>query len=334
MIELFTPGVMRSSDENHEGQKQGKQKGKQGTIITICNYSEYQVSKREEGQAEWHAEGEQGASKGQARGKQGTIYSRARANKETIKQGNNNYPPTPFGDEPEPSAPSQADGYDRVAELAKRNGMSVEDLEAAIQRQVKLKLKSKRREASAARNAMRREDADKAFDLYNKAATHFGFAVCESMTDARRTRLLARLDDIGGVEAFRRALWAIRKDDFLVGRTSKPGTQPFRLDIDRLLSTKSGLGDVLARLLDLAGQPDELVGPNGKRWGWWRDGMESLKALDQDVWRRRLDAVKPNGTWPWWELGAPPGHEEAVVHPDVVAERKLVEIYQGKINHD
>jgi hypothetical protein len=41
-----------------------------------------------------------------------------------------------------------------------------------------------------------------------------------------------------------------------MGRAApRPGQQPFRLDLDFLLTTRSGLGDVLAKLLDLAHSP-------------------------------------------------------------------------------
>jgi hypothetical protein len=97
------------------------------------------------------------------------------------------------------------------------------------------------------------------------------------------------------------------------------------------------MGDVLAKLLDLAGVTDgdeHGPSPNGRVWGWWRSEMEKLKSLPADYWRRRIDTLKPNGTWPWWELGAPPGHDETIVHPDVVAELGLEEIYKGQVKHD
>jgi hypothetical protein len=96
--------------------------------------------------------------------------------------------------------------------------------------------------------------ADEALAAYNVAAAMHGFTACRTLTDARRKRLEKRLDDIGGVDALNRALSAIPNDHFLMGKAKpRPGEAPFRLSIDRLLSTESGMGDVLARLLDAAG---------------------------------------------------------------------------------
>lgn len=67
MIELAKPGV-----EN------GEQKGKQSSVLTVCNYSDYQVVRGSEGLAE----GTQRASKGQAKG---NIY---KDNTSTREQGN------------------------------------------------------------------------------------------------------------------------------------------------------------------------------------------------------------------------------------------------------
>lgn len=71
MIELKSPGVQN-----------GEQKGKQSTIISVCNYDIYQVQTEDEGQAKRLAEGKQGASKGQAEG------NNNKDNKVTREQGN------------------------------------------------------------------------------------------------------------------------------------------------------------------------------------------------------------------------------------------------------
>lgn len=339
MIERTTPGTQTTpgSPYSSDGIKHGQQKGKQAQFISVCNYDIYQLSGREQGQANWHANGKQGASKGQARG-----------NTITREQGNNeDYPPTPQGGSAEPAAP-QAAAHNGVAQpIAQPDtaqpgvqdllaALSPDDLKVIISSAQRDRTKRLRSESRAAENAKRKALADEGFDLYNRAAAHFGFAVCESITEDRRSKMLERLDAIGGIENFKIALRAIGRDDFLMGRKARPGQEPFRLDFERLMSTRSGMGDVLARLLDASARAEQQpqVGPNGKAWGWWRTNFDKLRALDADYWRRRIDALKPNGTWPWWELGAPPGHEEAIVHPDVIAELGLAEIYKGKVQHD
>lgn len=104
---------------------------------------------------------------------------------------------------------------------------------------------------SAAR-ARRMRDA---VAIYNRAAEQGGFCRCQSLTEARRRRLTKRLDDIGGIENFRRALSAILKDDWLMGRKKpKPGESRFKLDIDYLMRTDDKSGDVLAKLVDKAAE--------------------------------------------------------------------------------
>jgi hypothetical protein len=93
---------------------------------------------------------------------------------------------------------------------------------------------------------------------YNRAAEVIGFASCTTLTDQRAKALAKRLADIGGgdlargAERFRDALAAIPHDRFLAGKAPpRDSTMPFRLNLDRLLSTASGMGDVLGKLLDL-----------------------------------------------------------------------------------
>lgn len=351
MIDRETPGTMTGPDYSSTGSELGKQKGKQATVITLCNYGLYQMLPEQQGQANWLAEGKQGASKGQARG---NIYKEEQSNKVTREQEIGSTGADAAGSEPKPET---ADGQTKVVpandetpqgalplpideRLLRLSPSELDNLlkhiEAAERRR-----KAKEDKISKAVRKVADHEAQlvEALEIYNKAAKHFKFSECEAFTPARRARLLDRLADIGGVEAFRRALWAIRKDEFYLGKCppSKLGQAPFRMDFDRLLSTDRGLGDVLAKLLDLSASDvgdDPTPGPNGNRWGWWRDQEEKWARLPADWWRGQLDEIKPNGTWPWWVLGPPPGHKEAVIHPDVVAERGLVEIYRGQINHE
>jgi hypothetical protein len=95
---------------------------------------------------------------------------------------------------------------------------------------------------------------DRAFAAYNNAAHEHGFSVCHKLTDARRKRIQKRLDDIGGLDQFTLALSAIPGDNFLMGKVAarKSGERPFKLELESLLSTESGLADVLAKLIDRA----------------------------------------------------------------------------------
>lgn len=52
--------------------------------------------------------------------------------------------------------------------------------------------------------------------------------------------------------------------------------------------------------------------PKQKRWGWWRT-IPGWDKLTIDQWRGMIKHHKPNGTWPWQELGPPPGHPECLL---------------------
>jgi hypothetical protein len=77
MIELKSPGVQN-----------GTQKGKQATVINVCNYDLYRTMRAHEGQAKGHATGEQRASTGQAEGTQGASKGQAEGNIYKEEQGN------------------------------------------------------------------------------------------------------------------------------------------------------------------------------------------------------------------------------------------------------
>lgn len=75
MIERSTPGIQYTksqvhpgSDEIHDVHVVGRPKGTQAQVITIRNYSTYQIIRDEEGHAQGHAEGTQGARQGHAKG--------------------------------------------------------------------------------------------------------------------------------------------------------------------------------------------------------------------------------------------------------------------------
>ena len=128
---------------------------------------------------------------------------------------------------------------------------------------------------------------DEAVALYNKAASDGGFIACLAVTDSRRKRLHKRLAEIGGMQAFARALSAIPLMPYLIGHGTKPGQNPFLLDLDTLLSTQTLMGDVLARLVDLAGQESQRL--NNRE----SDAQRKVRlAFDEDTWAR-IQARRP-----------------------------------------
>jgi uncharacterized protein YdaU (DUF1376 family) len=187
-----------------------------------------------------------------------------------------------------------------------------------------------------------RKDALAAVDLYNQAAEHFDFSVCKHPTEARLNRLEKRLADIGGLENFKAALLSLKTSsrftDFLLGRLpARDGSERFKLDIDRLLQTDGKhLGDVLARLLDMAEATPEKTGPNGRPWDWWRQQEQALRSASAGYWRELVAKHPPNGEWPWWFYGPPPGDPECLMHPDVLAEYGFDKQYNanGAKKHD
>lgn len=163
-----------------------------------------------------------------------------------------------------------------------------------------------------------KRDVDQAFEVYNSAAEHFGFAKTQRLTAPRRTRLKKRLADIGGVSNFRRALWAIRLDPFLSGKTpAKDGGKPFRMSLDRLLQTGGGLGDVLARLLDAADEQSEKAKPT-------RGTLQAIASLSDEE-QSELVKKHANGIWPLAVLAAPPGYDGCQIRREVYISHGITE---------
>ncbi len=95
---------------------------------------------------------------------------------------------------------------------------------------------------------------DEAVAIWNTTAERLRLSRCQTVTPQRRSRLLKRLADIGGLDQFKLALSAIERWPFLAGKVPpKDGREPFKLDIGLLLQTDGNLGDVLANLIDRAG---------------------------------------------------------------------------------
>lgn len=295
-------------------------------IITLCKYLDYQLAKLDEGPTE-------GPTKGQQRANEGPTKGQIDNNDNNYNNVSVSYPPTPQlapggGDEAKELAIKEA--VDRaVREAAERA-----EREAEERKQEAKKARAEKAAKTKAENEAVAQDAADLVAAYNARAVEQGWSVCEVVTPQRAKRLLKRVEEIGGRQAFERALDAVKLDDFLSGRRPGRDGSLFKLDIDRLLSDQSGLGDVLARLLEKSSAPAAEPTPvNGRSWGWWRGKEETLRGYPIDRWDGAIRDARPNGTWPWWMLGAPPGHPECLV-PDVLVKRYgYAEIYRGSINH-
>lgn len=121
-----------------------------------------------------------------------------------------------------------------------------------------------------------------AFDAYNAAAEVQRFATVAERSPKRVRDLGERLLEIGhgdashGLERFHQALAAIPRWPFLAGKeTPRDGRRPFKLTLEQLLSTRSGMGDVLARLLDLhaSSVPAGGASDGGDATSAWADAM-------------------------------------------------------------
>jgi hypothetical protein len=297
------PSNSPATPANHTKQNTGHRTN-QIQVLTICNYGNYQIIPNSEHQA--NSQRHSQARTKRAPSEDSKSHQQYKDNTKQL----NTIPPTPQGGQTE-------EGF---------------HLEPEFEGEPASKVRRSRK--PAAEVAAARADVQQAVGIFNRAADHFQFSKVDVLTPARALRLAKRLDEIGGVERFRLALRAIAKDAFLAGKVAgKDGKPAFRLDLERLLQTDGAMGDVLARLLDLAASA-AVPSRNGKEWGWWRADIAKMRSLPADYWRERIAKEKPNGTWPWWSLGAPPGDPECVIHPEVVAENNFVEIYKGQVVHD
>ena len=133
----------------------------------------------------------------------------------------------------------------------------------------------KRAAKKASEVRLNRRAAEAAVAVYNSAAEANGYSICQRLTDSRIVRLTKRLADIGGIDQFKIGLSAVPLDAFLSGKKTGRDGSRFILDIDRLLSTESQIGDVLARMVDLA-QSSTAKGIQLPRY-WWQDPAELAK---------------------------------------------------------
>jgi hypothetical protein len=204
MIERSTPGV---SSENN------KQVGKQASVITVCNYSEYQLIQEPEQQAVQQANNSQSTST------QHASNNNIRKNKGTKEQ--EIVPPTPLagGDVAEPEFP----------------GLPVE----------KPKAVHVRRECDEALTIYNKAAAHFGFAKCENLTDARRKRLAKRLTDVGGVeRFRQALRTLAKSDAF---------TDFLLGKVKpREGEKAFRLDLDRFLQSEGNLGDVIARLLDLS----------------------------------------------------------------------------------
>lgn len=308
-------------------------RGNLANILTVCNYGNYQFSRDEEGQA--NSEGKQkGNQNGNHQGNQVPWLSASeKAEKYVLEQQQRQAIGQAEGQPKGQHITKDIHNNNKNTPLTPQVGIDSAPEQLALVEEVMSPEVPKKQRRKTVSEAL---DINAAFIAYNAAADTYGFSRVEKVTQSRIAKMDRRLQDIGGLSEFKRALAVIPSSNFLMGKVQpKNGGEPFRLTFERLMSTESGMGDVLAGLLDQAASGKAVpVGPNGKRWGWWKENEASIRRLGPEYWRAAIDEAKPNGTWPWWKLTGPPGHPECLVHPDVLAERGLIEIYKGRISHD
>lgn len=181
---------------------------------------------------------------------------------------------------------------------------------------------AERRRKAAARTAAETAQAKLALAAYNAAAELHGWTQAITISDGRQNRLIKRLADLKGLANFELAIKGVLQDDFLMGRTlGRDGAKPFKLDLDRLLQTDGGLGDVLAKSLDRA-----IAKGSG---GPWYKNSAKLAAMTEDRWRKGL-REHANGIWPVDKLGPPPGRPDCVVPRHIVDDLGLTKIYDER----
>lgn len=286
---------------NHSKTDDGPSRGRQSHVITIRNYSLYQLIDDALGQSS----GRHPAGTGQASGRhQAGIGQQTNKGKELKeRKEEEDSPPTPSGGE-------ASDQAVMAAKAAEPERISA-DAE-------KLRKRAARKASKAQRIAENEHVIAEAFETYQKAADYFGLARCRNdLSPERKTRLLGRIEAVGGLENFKQALRGLAVQNaftrFLRGKLPpKPGEQPFKLDIDTLLQTNGNLGDVLQRLLDQSAAS----APARPAWDKWTDAD----------WEREIRA-HANGIWPTDKIGLWPSHPDSQAPKHVVAKLGLADAY-------
>ena len=78
-----------------------------------------------------------------------------------------------------------------------------------------------------------------AIEVYNSAANDCGWPVCQKLTQSRKVKLLARVQDAGGMDGWRKAMDIARRSKFLRGEKRSNGHESWRPSIDFFLQQSS-----------------------------------------------------------------------------------------------
>jgi hypothetical protein len=174
-------------------------------------------------------------------------------------------------------------------------------------------------------------EAFEAFRLYNLTAQRIGLPTARSLTPQRKRSLDARLRE-HGLDGWMTAMANLAASKHCRGENDRG----WRADFEFCLQAKS-----LARLIEGAygmaaqnlAKPTDPDPVNGVKWGWWRPKAETYRAWSTDEWEKALERYPPNGTWPWWQIGPPPGNPECLVPPSIVERNNWADVYRGQITH-
>ncbi len=235
-----------SGTADAQGTDEGKHRGKQARVITICNYALYQVLQEPEGQTTGHVggqtKGNQGANKGQ------------HIRKGRKEEGNPDSPHTP-----------------------RRGDVFAEEFP-------KTDAKTKRRE-ELQRQKETIDEAIRVFNLAAGHFGFTPCTTRDSARDVRLAKRIDAIGGLERFkDALRSLRGASGLNDFLLGRLPpRPGDSgPFKLSIDALLQTQGNLGNVLARLLDQAAATQH----SGPRWAEWdrETWRKEIAAHANGVW--------------------------------------------------
>jgi len=155
------------------------------------------------------------------------------------------------------------------------------------------------------------DDVQRAFDLWNETAAGCGLPRAKVLDDGRRRSIRKRLDDGGGLEAWCRALEAVRRSRHCRGENDRG----WKADLDFVCQPKSW-----RRLLE---------GTYGD------DAPEPVttRQAPADPWPARFNNWRRNAYWNRLDWGPPPGKPGCTVPPEVLIAHGYVPTPTTEVSH-